>query len=773
MKKTISCYLMIALLLQYVVWVRQSIAADLTMNANATWASAGGQDSTNVANANSGDNVAISASRQLTITTQGNPDDGGGVGTYTLGDVTGTGSMVGGNAGGGVLSVTINSVDLTGTVELRNTDVANANAGYTITNNLESDGQLRVLNTETGTDNVTVTTTANGDVVVDTLLIQGNTRTGSDASLTINGATATVTSGATLDDSTGVATLTFSGTTQAVTGTIDGDSAGEGAVEVNGADVTFNNNIGGTRLLSFTVNSGKKAQLAAGTLGATTITNSGTTELDTSVTMTGTTLELNGSGTDNSGIIAMGTNSYTGNTVIDATAVTNVNATNVVQVNPHSNFSSGTITLINGPGTGAGSADTVAKFSTNSSNLLTSYSISIANTDDVAVTATRKSTKTIADTIGSTESAADALAIGFDSTQGDSAANSAYQSVLASGGAAAKSAAEQSQPDPNLAPVRIMTHTIGQITKLVGLHLASSRSSIQNSGQGLTGISTGDRVAENGIWFRPFTTLGEQDKRSGIAGYDFWSTGFVTGIDRLFTDRFRAGVDLGFSYSSVDGKESADHDSETFGYSLGLYGDYSWDKFFVELMTSYTYNKVDADRKINFGNLNRIASSDYYSHQFTTRGDIGYGISLNKNSEIVPALGFLFDNVSPDSYTEEGAGSLNLTVDPDSQTAAIGILSLKYKNKKEFAMANLLTKLKSSVFYDFASDESRSTANFSGSSASFRTEGSDVAELGASFGAGIAYSFKDERVTLSADYDFEFKEDYHANIVKFEIRFEF
>ena len=167
-------------------------AADLTLAADGTWASAGGANSTpttDITNAAAGDNVSVTSDATITITNNGVADDGSAnTNTFALGDVTDTATaniaITPGSDNN--LTVTIDSVNIAGNV----TVTGNADAG--------NDGIISVT-----LDDAAVASVIGGNLVLDNSAVDGvgNTLTfDADGELTVTGTTA-VTAGAAAGDS--------------------------------------------------------------------------------------------------------------------------------------------------------------------------------------------------------------------------------------------------------------------------------------------------------------------------------------------------------------------------------------------------------------------------------------------------------------------------------------------------------------------------------------------------------------------------------------------
>ncbi|MCE9506977.1 MAG: hypothetical protein K8R48_01495, partial [Alphaproteobacteria bacterium] len=243
-------------------------ATTQTLAADAIWAGTGGATGADILNALTCDSVNLNGNI-LTVTNNQTANDdicGCALDTFTIGgiaDTLGVGSVeIIQDAGGTVnpLAVTITSVNLVAasnnfSVENDATDTADQDVTVDVSGAFTLGGDLMITNGD-GDSGDTITMTIGDGVGTDNTTVGGGTTitggnfAGADTTLILNGKTNTFTGGVTLDDSTGSAIISFTGSgAQSVTGTIDGDVAGEGTLYLNnaaaGTGVTFNSAIGG------------------------------------------------------------------------------------------------------------------------------------------------------------------------------------------------------------------------------------------------------------------------------------------------------------------------------------------------------------------------------------------------------------------------------------------------------------------------------------------------------------------------------------------------
>jgi uncharacterized protein with beta-barrel porin domain len=278
-------------------------------------------------------------------------------------------------------------------------------------------------------------------------------------------------------------------------------------------------------------------------------------------------------------------------------------------------------------------------------------------------------------------------------------------------------------------------------------------------------------------WFRPFISGADQDNRNdadggAIDGFSANTTGIAVGIDGMVGERARLGVSFAYSDTDVDGDGIQDDKTEINAYQFTLYGDYSTDEYYIEGMLGYAINDVDTSRQINFGGLNLVARGSYDANQYTAR--IGGGMPFSSGRSVfTPHAAFQYSHLESDTFTETGAGVLNLVIDPEDLDMAIGIVGLKYQSSFDVKNGVLTPQIRTTVSYDFAADEANSVSRFTNTTTTFTTKGGEVEELGGSAGAGMTFSAADGSWNLSADYDADVKNDFLAHTGRLQAKFNF
>jgi len=266
---------------------------------------------------------------------------------------------------------------------------------------------------------------------------------------------------------------------------------------------------------------------------------------------------------------------------------------------------------------------------------------------------------------------------------------------------------------------------------------------------------------KNDIWLQVYGDYACQGKRGSSNGYraDLW--GNVIGIDHLFAeDTLRLGLAQGFGLSRIRSKDNAGR-TKIDNYQFGLYGEYEGKEkpYVVDAVLSYGYNDYHSSRGVNVGGINRNADSDYAGQQFSSYLEAGRKFK-QKGLEIVPLVALNYTYLHLDGYTEKGADSLNLSVDPQSYNTLE--LGMGFRISRAFETKNNIwtPELHFRYFYNVINDKQQTTATFAGGGTSFQTTGYRPAPSSFNLGARLEF-FNKKNITLLVDCDTTLKDNYY------------
>ena len=140
--------------------------------------------------------------------------------------------------------------------------------------------------------------------------------------------------------------------------------------------------------------------------------------------------------------------------------------------------------------------------------------------------------------------------------------------------------------------------------------------------------------------------------------------------------------------------------------------------------------------------------------------------------KLTPLASLEYSHLNIHGYTEEGAGALNLIVERQTYD----FLELGLGTKLALPITNNSGTWRPEVhlkwLYDFVGDPIQTHSRFSGGGGSFSTNGLDPAQSALNAGAGITFCSKGN-MTISATYDFIYKDDFFSHNGKAVLRYDF
>ena len=94
----------------------------------------------------------------------------------------------------------------------------------------------------------------------------------------------------------------------------------------------------------------------------------------------------------------------------------------------------------------------------------------------------------------------------------------------------------------------------------------------------------------------------------GESGFDFETSGVLTGLDYRFTDEFILGTAFGYATTDADlDDDGGDIDAD--GYNVSVYGTYYVHQFYIDAIAGFGGNDYDATRNIRVSGLSGLSGS--------------------------------------------------------------------------------------------------------------------------------------------------------------------
>jgi outer membrane autotransporter protein len=165
-----------------------------------------------------------------------------------------------------------------------------------------------------------------------------------------------------------------------------------------------------------------------------------------------------------------------------------------------------------------------------------------------------------------------------------------------------------------------------------------------------------------GVWVSGRLIFGKKDPTTRQVDYDFNTAGLTFGMDYRFTDKFVAGVAVGYADTNAD-LGIDDGELDTKGYSVSLYG--TWfqsDRFYIGGSLAYGSNDYDQRRNVKyvldptttsrpFFNVDQEFTAEYDGTQMSAA--LSGGWDFNKNGwTFGPTFRVSYVDVDVDAYDE-------------------------------------------------------------------------------------------------------------------------
>ncbi|HEX4972553.1 MAG TPA: autotransporter domain-containing protein [Steroidobacteraceae bacterium] len=210
-----------------------------------------------------------------------------------------------------------------------------------------------------------------------------------------------------------------------------------------------------------------------------------------------------------------------------------------------------------------------------------------------------------------------------------------------------------------------------------------------------------------GLWARGNFSFGEKDASAASPAFDADQWAFVGGLDYRISNSAVIGGALSYGSSSVD-FAGADGSLDTDSFAGSLYGSvYAAKNFYFDGIVNVANSSYDANRNITYvdgtGLITADATGDTDGMTLSGGLSMGYDFLLG-GMTISPNVGVFYIDTTIDSFTEEGAGGLNLIYDEQKFKSMTGNAGLRLTYAWNVSWGVLLPHLRADYVREFEDD---------------------------------------------------------------------
>lgn len=288
-----------------------------------------------------------------------------------------------------------------------------------------------------------------------------------------------------------------------------------------------------------------------------------------------------------------------------------------------------------------------------------------------------------------------------------------------------------------------------------------------------TGISSGDAASKRAAWGQVFGQSARQGEVSGTPGYRSHTAGVAFGAETEAFLQSTLGLAVMYGSTGVESHNVNDTSTDIDSYQISLYGQHDLPKrVYLRGMAAYAYNANDTKRH-NVGGLGGpTASGSFSADQYALRLETGKSYSSGR-AVITPDLMGTWLHYAPDSYTENGAGGLNLHVSgKSSDVAEVGAGFTVRWGYEHTDGTRIIPDVHAAYRYDLVGDSVDATAALAGGGGAFAVPGAALGRGRVTVGTGLSY-VTTANWDFSANYDMDAKDNYVSHSGRLRATFKF
>ena len=269
-------------------------------------------------------------------------------------------------------------------------------------------------------------------------------------------------------------------------------------------------------------------------------------------------------------------------------------------------------------------------------------------------------------------------------------------------------------------------------------------------------------------WAKGFGNVGEQDTVNNLNGFDSKTYGAVLAYDKPLNHQTRLGFGAGYANSTIDENNSASR-TKIDSFQVMGYLHYAPGPWFVQGGLTAGVDRYDGSRQIIFPGVNRTANAEYTGQQYAAIVSAGKHFHFDNKVTVTPLVSLRAAHVRVGSYTETGAGDVNLRVDSQSYNNLQSGLGVKVERVIQSGDSTYSPEAHFKWSHDFKSTTTAQDVALTGGGARFNVRG--VSQDRDLYNVGVGMTFlscncEQRSWTFKGQYDYKWnKSDYSSHQV--------
>jgi outer membrane autotransporter protein len=254
-----------------------------------------------------------------------------------------------------------------------------------------------------------------------------------------------------------------------------------------------------------------------------------------------------------------------------------------------------------------------------------------------------------------------------------------------------------------------------------------------------------------GLWGRGYGLFGDRETEKDAPGYSYQMYGGSLGLDYQFTEKFLGGVVVGVTDGNVDFAGMRDN-ADFQAIQVGLYGDLTWEKWYLNSMATYANLHYDTERFVDL--TGERLTGDLSGNDWSAYVEGGKNVNLSPSALLQPFVSLQYSYLTFGSYTETGGASALSYGDQTSQSVK-GSLGARLTDRLFESPGGFHAdgQLRGRWIHEFGDDQSKVDTSFaSNPGAVFTIHDAEIARDSALVGVGISANIT-KQLRASADYD--------------------